>query len=207
MKRRIRLGLSRMSVPKKITESRHYITSLTGNLNFPAPLPALAGITTAINNLEAAYNVSLTKGTGLKSARDLKENVLDALLTQLAANLEATSGHDEAMLLTTGMPLEKLRVVTVSPNRAVHGKLSGQVDLFAKSPKGGSCKWEMCAEPLPTHPPTPGGNTWVYVGTISNGSKQTVKGLTAGKLIWFRVTIIKGKVEGDPSDPFSIIVL
>ena len=84
MKKLVSLKLSKQNVPTKIENARHYVTAMTGNPSFTTPSPTLASITTAVNNLETAYNAALGGGKVLKATMRDKEIILDTLLLQLS---------------------------------------------------------------------------------------------------------------------------
>ena len=49
------LKLARKSIPEKIEKARYIVKSMTGNVNFTTPVPALSTIITAVNELEKAF--------------------------------------------------------------------------------------------------------------------------------------------------------
>ena len=73
-----------LALPKPVstlvTYARSVVTRMTGNPTFPAPAPALAAVTTAIDELEAAEKGALARTKGAVATRNEKKAVLVALL-------------------------------------------------------------------------------------------------------------------------------
>jgi hypothetical protein len=49
---RVRLNLRNLSITEKLSKGRHIVASMTNNTSFPTPNPALAEVTTALDELE-----------------------------------------------------------------------------------------------------------------------------------------------------------
>src|SRR3989344_8237196 len=103
MKKLVSLKLSKQTVPAKIENARHYVTLMTGNANFATPVPSLSVVSTAINNLETAYNSALGGGKVLTAIMHDKEAILDNLVTQLSHYVEATANGSDSIILSAGM--------------------------------------------------------------------------------------------------------
>jgi hypothetical protein len=101
-----RLGIRNLSIPQKIQQLRQIVTKMTGNANFPAPDPALATMTTAINKLETDYNDGQSKRQTAQAATNLQnqsETALDTLARALAAHVDSVAKGDETIILSAGM--------------------------------------------------------------------------------------------------------
>jgi hypothetical protein len=95
MKARISLGLSSLSIPTKIVNAKHVVTAITDNENFTAPVPSLESVSSAINDLETAYNMAQGAGPAQTSLMYDKEKVLDNVLSQLANYVEIVANGNE----------------------------------------------------------------------------------------------------------------
>jgi hypothetical protein len=53
---RIKLNFKRLPLTEKIARARQIVTALTGNADFPTPMPPLIALTTASDEADAAFN-------------------------------------------------------------------------------------------------------------------------------------------------------
>jgi|SRR5882724_11576764 len=204
---RIKLNISRLPVTEKIAKARQIVTALTGNASFTTPTPALAGVTTAIDDLQAAYvatqaarQEAKTKNTDQAN----KEDIVDRLLTQLASYVEAVAGDDEKLIQSAGM---NIRATATSSSEtppapsglaATAGDHDGVVDLSWDTIFGTK---SYVVEKSPD-PPT--STSWAHAG-VSTKSRTTVSGLTSGTRHWFRVAAINANGQSGWSDPATKI--
>src|SRR4051812_1865405 len=103
---KIRLNLSRLSIPEKIALAQQIVTALTGNANFTTPHPSLASITTASNDLNVAYTAAQAARSDAKNKTTIQhqmEEEFDGALSQMANYVESISGDDETMITSAGM--------------------------------------------------------------------------------------------------------
>ena len=206
MKTKVNLGLAKTPVPLKIERARHIVTSMTGNANFATPVPTLASVTTAINNLEIAFNAAQGAGPAQTATMHDKETLLDNLLTQLANYVESTSNGVAAIILSAGMDVKGKGGQQPHIFNAVAGKHTGEAILHAKVTRHASYIWQMTNDPpLLTPPNLPNNLAWHQVG-VTTKSIFVVEGLAAGTRYWFRVAIVTKTGQEAWSDPISIIV-
>jgi hypothetical protein len=83
------LKLPRYEVPLLLTQARGIVERMRGNSRFPSPLPSLAAVQAAIDDLSEAETKTLTRARDSVSARDAKRMVLVSRLQQLAAYVQA----------------------------------------------------------------------------------------------------------------------
>src|SRR5271165_7526306 len=76
-------------VPALINYARSIVKAMTGNPAFPNPVPALAAVTAAIDELQAAETIALTRAHGATAVRDEKRRALVSLLQPLRAYVQA----------------------------------------------------------------------------------------------------------------------
>src|SRR5437762_1048104 len=116
---RVKLGFSGLSVPAQIERGRSIVVEMSGNANFPTPNPALAGVTTAINALETAYNESRGRDKVKMDIMRLRRAEFLNLMRTLGAYVQETTAGDEEEILSSGFA-----VVTRGPKPPV-GKILG----------------------------------------------------------------------------------
>ena len=106
-----------------ITDSQTIVTSMTNNQAYASPSPALATVTTAINDFSVAVSNAADGGTTLTAIKNARRKALVASLRHLASYVHVTSNGDMAVLLASGFP-------TVKPNRTPVGILPAPVPPF-----------------------------------------------------------------------------
>jgi hypothetical protein len=204
---KIRLNLGRMSIPEKISKAEQLVTSLTGNVSFPTPSPALANITSAVNDLQtAAAAVQTTRQSAKEKTSDQneKEDTLDQLLRQLSAYVESVAGDDETLILSAGLDKRAVRALTsespaqpqaLTPTAGDH---DGEIDLsWLPVPGAKSYVIERSGDPV-----TP--TTWTHSAVVTK-SNYTATGLNSGARYWFRVASINNNGQSGWSDPATKI--
>ena len=100
----VKLGLHLLSVPQKITLARRVLEYMTGNSNFPSPLPMLADIVAATDALELAQQ-ALPGGPAATEIRNLREKEWDVKMSNLQAYVESIAQGDPEIALSSGMAL------------------------------------------------------------------------------------------------------
>ncbi|MFI5150298.1 MAG: fibronectin type III domain-containing protein [Bacteroidia bacterium] len=200
-KRTVALFLNRKSIPQLIADAKHYVTQMTGNVNFPAPNPPLADITTEINTLDAAYNLSLTRARGSVAAMHTEATILRHSLKALGAyvELQANKDPENAAVIIEGAGMTVKKTSTRPPRvfSAKQGAVFGTVKLDSKAVKRGSYIYQ-----LSTKPDDPTSWTEVYQGTRV---KFTTKVLSRGTTYYFRTATIDKNGKSDWSDTISIM--
>jgi hypothetical protein len=88
------LRLPEYQVPKLVTYARSIVRALTGNLQFPSPLPPLATVEAAIDALDAAETDTRTRLRGTVQVRDERRLALVMLLNHLCSHVQATADSD-----------------------------------------------------------------------------------------------------------------
>lgn len=203
---KVKIALSRLSIPAKIQKLRQIITAMTGNANFTTPSPTLASITTLINDLETKFNTAQTARTTaqqMTDLQDLAEKALDAAMTLLVSYAENVTGGDGAKLQSGGFdlrdPSAPIGDLPAPANLiATIGDNDGEIDLDWDSVRGaGSYVVERSADP-------PTATSWQMIKTFKP-SKGTISGLTSGTKNWFRVAAVGTAGQSPWSDPATKI--
>ncbi|HYX28958.1 MAG TPA: fibronectin type III domain-containing protein [Pyrinomonadaceae bacterium] len=200
---KVKLNIARLSLTDRIARCRQIVTSMTGNANFTTPHPALAAITTALDESQAAANAAQAARQDAKAKTAIqndKDDVVTGLMNQLAAYVESIAGGDEAIIRSAGMDTKATgSSPTTNPDApdnlsATAGDRDGEIDLSWEAVSGAkSYVIEQSADP-------PTDTSWAHAG-VSTRSSQTIDGLKSGTRYWFRVAAVNGVGQGGWSDP------
>ena len=199
----VKLALSGLSPAALVERARAIIAALTGNADFTTPVPSLAAVAAAADAVEAADTAVLNNG-GKQDylARSLRAQELRDMLLLLGAYVQVTSGGDPEKILSAGYPYRKA-AEPVGPLpapenlRVTFSKFSGQLDLAWDRVPGRMFyegQWNQ-ADPGVE-------DDWKGLVNLSDNT-YTVKGLTPGKLYYFRVRGVGAAGPGPWSDPAS----
>ncbi len=205
--KKIKLGLKLKNVPQKIEDGKKIVKAMTGNLNFSSPLPTLPTITTAITNLENAFNDAETIRKQAQSKTvylNQMEIAYDNLVSQLANYVENTANNDEAKIKSSGMDVKSNAVSTMSLAdkpfnvHTAEGEKDGEVLLqWNKVSVAKSYTIDMCSDPIEEE-------KWKHVAVVTK-TRADVKGLTSGQRYWFRVAAVNTNGQSGWSDPATKI--
>src|SRR5205814_1925913 len=91
-----------------IARARQIVDALTGNTSFPTPSPALATVTTAAADFNTAYATAhAARQTAKERTTDQnnKEDVLDKLISQVAAYVESVAADDALLVQSAGLDI------------------------------------------------------------------------------------------------------
>jgi len=218
---KVALNLAKQSVLVKIAKGRHYVTSMTGNPSFPAPDPALAVVTTAVDALETAFDNADGGGTAETAIMHEKESIVDNLLAKLGSHVEVVANDDPdnaaSIVLSAGMDLKK-PAAPVGPvlrpenlRAGFFGDMPGTIKLKCKKSKGTiALIWEV----IEGSPPSPGPgplaappvSDWKpafnpdFPKGVSTSSTFIVTGLSSGTTYTFRVFAVGAANQSEASD-------
>ena len=99
-------------VPDIIKQGRAIVVAMTANTSFPSSNPALAAVTTALDELDTAETAALTKAKGTAEARDAALAKVKRLLRQLEAYVQLIadgSGEQaEPVIVSAAMNVRKV---------------------------------------------------------------------------------------------------
>jgi hypothetical protein len=204
-KKLVSLGLGRLPVPQLIQNTQHYVTSMTGNANFPTPSPALSIITTAVNLLEGDYDKSLTRVKGSVPIMRTDERALKTLLKALAsyvegiANENANATQASDIIASAGMNEKKPSVKKPKTFTAIPGTIKGTVILDIKAVPRSAYMYEMTTD-------STGATGWttIYMGTKA---KFTISALASNTHYYFRYMVSTKGVQGNWSPVIQALTL
>ncbi len=197
----VKLGYSGLSPLKKANKANHIVDKMTGNGNYPSPVPALADVTKAADDVEAAQGAM--DGSKIKTKeRDNKVAILDATMEQLQGYVITTAKGDEEKILSSGFEISNPRTKTTKAGPLTGLTIQptineGEVNLKWKPlAKSGIKKISVSYDLI----------TWQLKGETSK-SKITLTGLTSGSMVHVRVACVNTAGSGPWSDIASCKVL
>jgi hypothetical protein len=194
-----------LNLPAKVADFIAYATgivhAMTNNPAFPTPVPALAALSAAVSELQAAETLALTKAMGAVAARNDKRAVVVSLLQQLRgyvqAIADATPENGATIIQSAGIAVRKVATRATRVFAAKPGPVSGSATLTATvAARRASYEWQYSAD---------GGKTWVTAPS-SLQAKTTVTGLPVGTSVLFRYKTVTKTGEGDWSQGLSLLV-
>lgn len=203
---KVKLNFRGLPIPEKLVRAQQIITAMTGNANFTSPHPALAQVTTATNDLDAAYAAALAarqEARTLTNVVNTEEYAFDGLFSQLASYVESVSGGDEAKIQSSGMDIRSqgTNLGELSPPEALNasqGDHQGEIDLqWDKVERARSYVIERSTDPVTD-------TSWQHAA-VSTRSSVTVEDLTSATKYWFRVAAVGSNSQSGWSNPATRI--
>lgn len=200
-KAKVKLNLKNLTVEEKIVFAKQIITSLTGNADFAAPLPALETVSPLIAAAEQAnaeVKIARQSVATKVSILDDKLSDLDSVLNQLAAYVESTAKGDETKIKSAGMSVKATSTPFGIPpapeNLLAVAANEGEISLSWDGIKGSKSYVIQMATDIS------GAGNWA-ISKISTKSKADVSKLESGIKYWFRVAAVGAAGQGPWSDP------
>jgi len=185
---RVALNMSKSSVPQKINKSRYIIDSISNNPGtFTNPSPSIATVSTAINNLELAWNEAADGSKSKIALMHDKERDLMVLMYAVAAYVAVVANGDAEIVHLAGLRYKK------SPERKQEDfevflpDDRGAVGLKCNARKKTLYRWEYCKDGAISR-------TWTTAHT-SDTSSAFVGNLDSNVLYWFRVVLMNKNGE------------
>lgn len=170
---------------------------------FPTPNPSLATFNTNIDALEAAETATETRTRGSVEARnnayDLVLDNVHNLLNYVQDLADNAADVDDALelIVKSGFDVKNLGVRVKPDFEARNGKISGSVELIAKSLGVRTAyEWQKSSDQT----------TWTGLPTTLQ-AKTVVSGLTTGATVYFRGRPVTKDGEGNWSQIVAIIVI
>ncbi len=201
---RVSNAFTEVSIPTLIGFSRNVVNSLTGNASYAAPNPALAGVTAAIDKLDAAQQAALDGGRQALIARNAARAELLVAMRQLAAYVQSHCQNDLEILVSSGflstktpapigpLPTPRVPILRQGPVTGTLSARTGKIDgAYAYN-------WRLALASAPT----------VYVQTAqTTAARHTFEGLTAGEIYIVQVDALGSVGESDWTAPTSRMVI
>jgi hypothetical protein len=198
---KLKLGLSHLSVSSLLLKATNVVTSMTGNPDFPAPVPTLVVIDGKIAELTAAANEAANRDKVKVAIRNLRRSELKSLLVELASYIQTQSGGDEDKILSTGFEVVRRGepVGPLSPPAALvarTGEDIGTVSLLWYAVTGAH---SYMVERNDTDPINE--ELWKPEGYTTSSHGYVSASLQTGHVYWYRVRAIGAAGVGAQSDP------
>ena len=203
MRRRVKLGLYGLSVADVIQFSRNVVTSMTGNANFPAPVPDLADITTAVDELEVAHENTFNGGKKQTTIQKEKRLAVFNLMRTERDHVNVVGDGNAVILESSGFPLADLpsSVVLKLPGNLRTKTLAepGQVEVACDRVDGASNYQVQYQKEDPLAPGVLSDN-WTILDPIGP-TRQVVENLDSVSYYWFQMRATGSGKPSPWSDP------
>jgi hypothetical protein len=186
----LKLGLTQITAHILLSKGRGMVTKMTGNPNFATPVPALATVTTACDDLEKALEAHvLNPGPREKSVRDASFDALRALLIDLGGYVQAASGGDRLIIESAGCDVR--RAATPVGLLPAPANVEARTTLYTDRLE---VRWSGVRNRLLYNlficsgDPQLEANWTLLVQTSRN--RYTAEGLESGKVYYFRLSTV-----------------
>ena len=204
--RLVKTRLSRLSATETVLLGRNVVTMMSGNANFPAPLPSLAAITSGMNDLEAAFAAAEAARQAAKLATQVLRDKLRAgraLLSQVSSYVQSASAGDVVKIKTSGFDVKsegaRSRRLPAPRGLVLDANVNpGTMGLRWPSVPGALIYLVERAEDGPSP------RQFKHVATTTM-SKANVNSMTSGSRYWFRVAAVNAAGTGIYSGEVSKI--
>jgi hypothetical protein len=205
MKARVSLGLSKMSVSKKIEVGREITTAVAARREFANSIPPLADVINAVDELQAAYDAAKMGGHFQTAVMRAKEKQFDNLLSRLAAYVEIVANEDESLIRAAGMNVRGKGKRPPQQFSIRPGHSEGDVVLTSQVTPRASYVWQKVADLTRDRSVPDIEGKWEQFAVTTQAS-ATASHLTPGVRYWFRVAAVTSAGQGSWSEPISFIV-
>ncbi len=187
------------NVPRYLMGCRSVVTMMTGNQNFPAPMPPLSDVSTYLDTLEAREELVRKGGKGMVPLRNVALRKAHTSMTLIRAYVQSVANREpeqaEAIVLGAGMNVGKPRTRTKLPVEVRHGNAVGEVVLDARAlPPPVQYRWQMSTDQA----------TWTDLPETFR-TKSVVEGLVPATIYSFRLRTVTNNGPSEWSPPVSIV--
>ena len=198
---KLNISWARYSDAELETKARHILDSMTGNTNFPNPVPTLLELKAAVEKFSTDLAASKTRTLMLVAEKNKSRKQLEVMLTQLGQYIMSEVYNDRPVLLSTGFSLWKDAepgYITSPGNVTLSNGLNpGEIAVSVQKPKAAiSFLYELTGE-------LAGDNT-IWVSTAATIRKNVFSNLQSGKQYSIRVAAVGSKGQIVYSSVFSI---
>ena len=203
MRRRVKLGLYGLRLAQIVPFCRNVINSMTGNANYPAPVPDLATVTTAVDEFETAHENSLNGGKKETTIQDEKRVEVFNLMRTLRDHVNVVGNGDAVILESSGFPLADLPgaiELDVPENvRASTMPTPGEAEVVCDGVDG-ALNYQVRYQKDDPQNPGIQDDKWVTEGPIGP-TRQVIAGLDSVAYYWFEMRATGSGRPGPWSDP------
>jgi len=177
------------------------VVAMTGNADFPTPVPPLADVTDTINNYQEGLTKAATGDHTAVEIKDQRRQDLENILRQLGLYVQAQSGGDPALIVSSGFKMSK----TPSPVGPLPKPTGFEVMPQGKGEMKLAVDKEDGAKTYQFEYKLTTATDWII--KMSTKSKLLLTGLESGKEYDFRVVPIGASDIREYSDEISSFVL
>ncbi len=202
--KRIKLGFNYFSDARLETKAQAIVVAMTGNAHFPAVLPQLAAVSTALAAYVAALAAAANRGIAEVAVKNQKRAELETALIILGNYITLEANGDELVLASTGYDMVKTKTssppLTMPEIKFVDaGMNAGELDLVIYAVKGAKMYgYEYTPDPVLPNVQ--------WTSQFSTQVKFTFKNLESGQKYWCRVAAMGVNEQLVYSNPVARIV-
>lgn len=186
------------------SKTHSIISSMTGNANFPTPVPSMAEVEAAADNFSSALVKAQTGNRVDVADKNAKRETLIDVLRRLGTYVNLIANGDRTVLLSSGFDISKepQPVVISKPEnlKVENGISSGELLVTVKAVKGAYAYLHEYTTDATMAP-----NSWVT--TNSTTSKLLLNNLQAGTVYYCRVGAVGSNNQLLYSDVVSRMVI
>ena len=181
------------------------VSSMTNNSAYPSPSPALAAITTAINDFSDALANAANGGTERTAIKNTMRNALTALLRHLASYVHVACNGDMTKLISSGFPVQKptrtpagILPAPATPVLRLGGRSGDLVAISSPVTNAYAYNWRVALSSAPE----------AYVQEIqATSARITFSGLTPGQLYLVDVNALGSAGPSDWTNTAELMVV
>ncbi|MBS1509082.1 MAG: hypothetical protein JSS79_20760 [Bacteroidetes bacterium] len=196
-------GMLKKSYTDQLALGREINLKMTGNANFPSPIPTLPTFATIINNAEAAYLQAKTGGPDATANMRVKVAAFALAVKQLVTYVEVIANQNpanaEAVILSAGMLVKGRPTRTIKNFDAWATKVPGEIKLKIKAVKGAAYEFQISYDIT-----NPANWKTIVQGTLSSA---TLQGQPVNTQLHFRGRVIIKNQPGEWSEVRTVYLL
>jgi hypothetical protein len=202
---RVLLAILYMAIMVFLQEARDIVVAMTGNADYPTPVPPLAEVTSALDDLQAKIEAAAGGDRTAMAARNAAWVNAKGLVRQLAGYVQCNCKNDLTILLSSGFKATK----TPSPIgplqppqnlRASYTGVSGQVKLSMNPVYGVRAGYTVQLAESVAGP-------YTEIAAPSNTRDIKVSNLTPGKSYWLRAAANGAAGQSGWSNPVGFMAV
>jgi hypothetical protein len=198
---KVKAGLRGLTPTMKLLRSRIVLEQMSNNPSFPNPVPSMAELAQACDELEEANRAALDRGRMACLRKRVAVTRMDEMLTRLAGYVNSAADGDTTRLLSSGFELVKApEPISSLPQpqglRALRTPYPDQLELRWHTVRG-SLIYEV-EEALDSDT---GERTWQRL-CMTSKPRLTVTEREPGRIYVFRVCAFGTKVQS-PYSPWA----
>lgn len=199
---KINKSFSSLTEPELDLKAQTIVTAMTGNANFPPPVPQLQTMSAASTAYSAALIAAKNGGKSEVAFKNEKRIELEASLSNLADYVSLTSNGNVAIIASSSFSIAKERQPSpplVKPEiiKVTDGVNAGELTVtISRVPAARLYTYQFTKDPLTDN------SEWT-TSTISSLSKFTFQNLESSQKYWCRVLALGINEQVAYSDPVS----